>query len=114
MVQGSYDRREVTSRRVEYVIDTPYGEPVEGKTLGVVLAQVNRELGDRASSDDAYRVRGEDGRVVVEFDVELTGPLLRAGDQVVVQIGGGSPLNQCVGRVVTDTDGELKIFVPNE
>lgn len=114
MVQGSYDRREVTTRRVEYVIETPYGEPVEGKTLGVVLAQVHRELGDRALSDDAYRVRGEEGRVVIEFDVEQMGHILRAGDELVVQVGGGGPLGQRMGRVVADMDGELKIFVSNE
>lgn len=109
MVAGSYNRREVTSRRVRYEIDTP----VEGKTLGVVLANVHRELGDRVQYDDAYRLIGEDGRVVIEFDIELTGgPLLEEGDEVVVQVSG-DPLGRRMGRVIR-RDDVLEVFVRND
>lgn len=110
MVAGSYNRREVTSRRVRYEIDTP----VEGKTLGVVLANVTRELGDRAHYDDAFRLIGEEERVVIEFDTELTGgPLLKEGDEVPVQYGGGVA-DRRVGRLVRGADGGLEVFVHND
>lgn len=92
MVQGSFDRRVVTTRRVEYVIETPYGEPVEAKTLGVVLAQVHHELGDRARSDNAYQVRGEDGRVIISFETEESVSADVAPDHRSTAVSNGAEL----------------------
>lgn len=117
MVQGNFDRVEVYTRRVEYRIKTPHGEPVEGQTLGVVLANVHRELGGRVQNNDAYRVRGEDGQIVIEFDTEFEdGPFLVNGDEVVVQVGG-SAISRRMGRVVLnhrDNEHGLEVFVPND
>lgn len=101
-MQGSYDRREVVTRHVEYVIDTPEGESVEAKTLGIVLANVHRELGNRVQYDDAYQVQGRDGAVVISFTLETQdGLTLRAGDPVLVRLSEGG----FIGLVAEFNDG---------
>lgn len=105
MVQGTWNRREVHTRRVEYVIETPYGQPIEAKTLGVVLARVNNELGDRAQYDNAYHIRGENERVIVSFEVETVDPdpgYVIHGDPmpVLVTAGkGGAPMHTLHGSM---------------
>lgn len=103
MVQGSFDRRVVTTRRVEYRIDTPYGEPVEAKTLGVVLAQVHHELGDRVQYDNAYQVRGEDGRVIISFETEESVSADVAPNHRSTAVSNGAEIHV----VVTDEHGRV-------
>jgi hypothetical protein len=109
-MQGDYRRHEIVTRRVEYVIDTE--QPVEAKTLGIVLANVHRELGARVQSDAAYEVEGRDGQVVITFAQEKRdSPCLWTGDMVAVRMPNGMVF---AGQVVSELGDDELLIIPQE
>lgn len=67
-----YSRREVTTTRVEFMVEAPHigsGEARYWHGLRDALLAIENELGpDRARYDDAVRVEARDGEIVLSYE----------------------------------------------